>query len=260
MRNVMLERRGGGPLVGSIVQSRSGAVVEAMGAAGLDFAFIDMQHAPTSMSEMEGLVVSSAAAGMASLVRVASHSSEDLTRPLDTGASGIIVPDIAGVSDARLVVERAKFPPLGHRPYSATRDGLWGADECYTGGLRGYMAAANERELLLPQCETVGALDEIEAICATDGVDGIVIGPNDLSIAMGMPGDFARPEFRAALDRILAACRANGRLAIIFTGSEEAAATYAANGYDGVIFGVDLALLMGVYKRAAKAVTAASAV
>lgn len=97
---------------------------------------------------------------------------------------------------------------------------------------------------MIPQCETAEALSDIETIAAMDGVDGIFIGPFDLSISMGMPGDFENPQFRAALARILSACRAAGKPCLIFAGDGAGAAVRFAQGYDAVAMGLDATLLI----------------
>ena len=97
---------------------------------------------------------------------------------------------------------------------------------------------------MIPQCETAEALADIEHVAAMDGVDGIFIGPFDLSISLGMPGAFENERFKAALARILAACRSAGKPCLIFAGDGAGAAVRLAQGYDGVAIGLDATLLI----------------
>ena len=106
------------------------------------------------------------------------------------------------------------------------------------------MAFFNEQVLLIPQCETTEALESIEEIAAINGVDGIFVGPYDLSIAMGIPGEFSNPKFLAALDRIIQACRKAGKFTMIFTGNQQAAIDYLINGFDSVSYSMDAAFLV----------------
>ena len=129
-----------------------------------------------------------------------------------------------------------------------TRDGKWGYSADYTLGMNGYMAISNKNTLLLPQCETLGCLENIEKIVALDGVDGILIGPFDLSIAMGLDGQFEHPDFKRTLARILKACKDNGKLAMIFTGKAEDIAVYAKEEFDSVLYGLDLLAVIEHYK------------
>ena len=106
------------------------------------------------------------------------------------------------------------------------------------------MTHFNGQTLVIPQCETAEALAEIETIVSMEGVDGIFIGPFDLSISMGMPGDFENPKFCAALERIRSACRAANKPCLIFAGDGAQSAARFAQGYDGVAMSIDAALII----------------
>ena len=110
------------------------------------------------------------------------------------------------------------------------------------------MAYWNEQVLVIPQCETVGALENIEAIVNTEGVDGIFIGPFDLSISMGIPGQFDHPDFVAALANVQKACRDAGKFCMIFAGAPAAVAERFHQGYDSVAYGLDAAVLAAAFK------------
>ena len=102
-----------------------------------------------------------------------------------------------------------------------------------------YFTATNQRTILMPQCETAGALEHIEEIAALDGIDGIFVGPYDLSVALGAPTRFAE-----ALDRVIAACRASGKLAFIYANTMPEARAYFAQDYQGAAIGTDTAFLV----------------
>ena len=115
--------------------------------------------------------------------------------------------------------------------------------ECYGEGMNGYMERANANTLLLPQCETMGCLENIDDILSLDGVDGIFIGPFDLSIALGIPGDFTNERHINAVERVLEACKKHGKLSVMFCGSPEAAAGYFRQGFDSVTMSLDISVL-----------------
>ena len=118
---------------------------------------------------------------------------------LDLGARGIIIPDVQSVEEARRLVEYAKYYPLGARGFAFSRSAKYGfLPELKQIG--DYFTATNQRTILMPQCETAGALEHIEEIAALDGIDGIFVGPYDLSVALGAPARFATPRFAEALD------------------------------------------------------------
>ena len=114
------------------------------------------------------------------------------------------------------------------------------------------MRNSNEKVLLLPQRETREALANIEAIAAIDGIDGIFIGPFDLSISMGIPGQFDAPVFRQAIDRVLTACKNAGKLCMIFTSSAAEAKACISRGFDAVANNIDSAMFLQVYKKMVK--------
>ena len=182
-------------------------------------------------------------AGLAPLVRVDGIERSPILKMLDAGAAGLVVPQLETVEQARKLVSYAKFPPLGNRGYCPTRDGGWGSGSCYERGMDGYMAEANTSTLLIPQCETAGCLEHIEEIAAVEGVDGIFIGPFDLSIALGIPGQFGDPLLTEGIERVRRACAAAGKLCIMYAGSGEAAKRYFDQGFPSVAAGLDIEVL-----------------
>ena len=161
---------------------------------------------------------------------------------LDLGARGIIIPDVQS-EEARRLVEYAKYYPLGARGFAFSRSAKYGfLPELKQIG--DYFTATNQRTILMPQCETAGALEHIEEIAALDGIDGIFVGPYDLSVALGAPARFATPRFAEALDRVIAACRASGKLAFIYANTMPEARAYFAQDYQGAAIGTDTAFLV----------------
>ena len=110
------------------------------------------------------------------------------------------------------------------------------------------MAYWNEQVLVIPQCETVGALENIETIVNMEGVDGIFVGPFDLSISMGIPGQFDHPDFVSSLERVQKACREAGKFCMIFAGNPAAVTERFKQGYDAVAYGLDASVLAAAFK------------
>lgn len=248
MHNRVLEKlRQGQPVLGTITHLKSPAAVEALGAAGLDYVMLDMEHCPMDWGDVQSAVTAADAAGLEPFVRVPEGSRSAVLHALDLGAKGVIVPCIERVEQVEALISYAKFRPLGDRGYCMTRDGKWGFDAAYANGLSGYMTESNTQTLLIPQCETVGCLEHIEEIAALPGVDGILIGPYDLSIAMGLEGQFDHPDFRAAVARILSACKVQGKMSMIFVGSTEDMVRRLDEGFDNILYGLDILSLMGHY-------------
>ena len=244
MKNAILEKfRRGEPSLGIISHLLSAPAIEVLAYTGMDYVLIDLEHSPIGAEHAARLVGVAQGAGLAPLVRVDGIGRSQILKMLDVGAAGLVVPQLETVEQARKLVSYAKFPPLGNRGYCPTRDGGWGSGSCYERGMDGYMAEANASTLLIPQCETAGCLEHIEEIAAVEGVDGILIGPFDLSIALGIPGQFGDPLLTEGIERVRRACAAAGKLCIMYAGSGEAAKRYFDQGFPSVAAGLDIEVL-----------------
>lgn len=153
------------------------------------------------------------------------------------------------MDQVREIVRHGKYAPLGNRGFGATRRDCWGQEADPNLTMPEMLAAHNRETLLIPQCETVGCLEHIEEITALDGVDGIFIGPFDLSIALGIPGQLESPEFIAAITKVLNACKKSGKQSFIFAKTTESARCYLDMGFDSATYGMDISVLMDAVHR-----------
>lgn len=174
---------------------------------GFDGFWIDVEHGGLTSRDVEIAAMAGQAHGLDCFVRVPATDYATVTRCFEGGASGVMGAQIASAAHAEEFVRWAKFYPRGHRGLNPLG---------YDGGYGGVpMAEFTERHnrdsFVAIQIETAGAVDDIEAIAAIEGVDALFIGPSDLSQAMGVIGDFTHERCIAAIDRVAAACRANGR-------------------------------------------------
>lgn len=237
MRNFVKEKIAEtGYALGAFVASSSPMNCEILGLNGLDFVIIDCEHAETNTETIVHMCRASEACGMAPLVRV--YDPEDgpmMSRMLDVGVQGVMVPLVNTARQAKKIVDYTKFPPLGHRGANGGRGPRWGLYDDYT-------QQANENCLTILQCESIQGLENIDAICQTPGLDMIFIGTGDLSLEMGVSwkadasadhttGD---PRLSAAIDRILTACQKNNIIAGIVTASAEDAARRINQGFQFV--------------------------
>ncbi|MBQ6582483.1 MAG: hypothetical protein IJH77_01510, partial [Mogibacterium sp.] len=206
-----------GYAAGTFLGTATPAIMEGISYTGLDFVIIDTEHGPYDTMPMSDLIMTAVSHGVSPIVRVADVTHKEIQRVVDNGAEGIIIPCLRELEDFRKVVEFGKFPPLGKRGFMWGRGSGFGNEPWASQGIESYMQNSNDKVLLLPQCETVEALDQIEEIVQIDGIDGIFIGPYDLSVCMGIPGQFDKTEFREAVQRILRACKDAGKLCVMFT-------------------------------------------
>ena len=249
MKNSFLEkiRRGEKPL-GSFSELCSPYSIECMALSGLDYVILDMEHGPAELHDISEGIKAAAYHGMAPFVRIPSLARDAVLRPLDLGAMGLIAPCVQGLEDVKKLIEYSKFPPHGQRGLAFGRSSGWGTQP-WAAELDGYFDICNENQLLIPQCETVGCLEALDEIAALPQVAGIFIGPFDLSVALGIPGQFDREEFRSALLKIRDCCHRHGKFCMIYSGSNADAAKQLRSGIDSVAVNMDAALYINMYKE-----------
>ena len=221
-------------LVGTIVTLAAPEVAEVLSGAGFDWLFVDTEHAPLDMLAAQTLL---SAASVPCVVRVADGHEATIKKALDIGAAGIVVPMVNSASQARAIVQFAKYPPLGVRGVGIVRA------QGYGFGFADYVKTANERTAVIVQCEHVAAVEAIDAIAAVAGVDAIFVGPYDLSGSMGRLGDVEHPDILAALAKVRDACKRAGRALGIYVANAERARAFAAEGYSLIAVGIDAQLL-----------------
>jgi 2-keto-3-deoxy-L-rhamnonate aldolase RhmA len=179
--------------------------------AGAEFSVFDMEHTGWSMETIRMLMATSHGAETVPIVRVPALEYHFISRVLDVGAMGIVVPLVADEEQARLIVSHAKYPPEGRRGVA-----LGVAHDNYRGGnLVTKMRRANEELLIIIQIETAEAVEHVDKIAAVDGVDALWIGQFDLTTSLGVPGRFDHPFFQQATRRIVEACRQHGKVAVL---------------------------------------------
>lgn len=251
MKNALKEKIARGErTLGTFFELGSATAVQCLGLAGLDYIIIDTEHGPFDPERALEFVRTAKLCNITPLARVQEISRASILKLLDVGAMGLVVPCVNSVEEAKKIVEYGKYMPLGSRGVANTAgSGFW-YEEYAQQGLPHYFEVSNRETLLLPQCETLGFLENIEEIVALDGVDGIYVGPFDLSCALGIPGEFSKPEFQAALRRVQSACRAAGKPAFIYAATEEAVKADFELGYDSVTYGMDATMLVNSFRAA----------
>lgn len=249
MKNRLKEKlAAGNKVVGTFFEMGSNSAVECLGLAGLDYLIIDSEHGPFDVESAMELIRTAELAGVTPLVRTKNHERSSILKMLDVGAKGLIIPNIHTVEEVRQVVEHGKYTPVGKRGFFFGRAAGYGYSE-FAENVDEYFATCNRETMLIPQCETVGCLENIEEVAAMEGVDGIFVGPYDLSISMGIPARFDHPDFVKALERIVKACKRAGKPAFIFAGTADAAKLQYSKGFDGVAIGTDVSVYIQAFKK-----------
>lgn len=230
----------GGPHFNGWVQIPSPLAVETMARAGFASVTVDAQHGFFTFDGIVESVAAAALAGKPVLVRLPLDGYGLAARALDAGVAGLIAPMIDTVEDARAFADAVKFPPMGRRSWGPNRSiALMGLER------DPYLAQANGATLALAMIESERALSNVDAILAVEGIDGILIGPNDLCVSLtsGETVDPAHPKVVAALDVVQAAAQRAGKPAAIFANTPAFATDYLRRGFRFVSLGPDLAFL-----------------
>ncbi|NIP86437.1 MAG: hypothetical protein GTO03_13065, partial [Planctomycetales bacterium] len=174
---------------------------------GVDGFWIDQEHCDISTAQLEILLTACRAAGLDAFARVAPTDYATLMRPLETGCSGVMAAQIRTLEQVQQCVKWTRYPPVGERGmYPGNVEGGWGTTDMAT-----HIAQANRDRWLAIQIETVEAVDLVEQIVGMEGVDWLFLGPADLSVTLGVPGQYDHPDFLAALGRVSAACQQAGK-------------------------------------------------
>lgn len=227
--------KNGDRLIGTVISMATPQVSELLAQAGFDWLFIDGEHAPLNDADIQLLIQT--AGQTPCLVRVPCLDEIAIKKALDAGATGIIVPQVNSAEQARQAVSYAKYPPMGQRGVGISRAHGYGFD------FQDYLARANDEVVVVVQAEHALALDEIDAIAATPGLDAVFIGPYDLSASLGKMGQIEDPSVIDAVDRITAACQAGELKLGVFGTNSEAVMPYIDRGYTLIAAATDTLLL-----------------
>jgi 4-hydroxy-2-oxoheptanedioate aldolase len=225
------------PLVGYWVISDNPPGTERIAAAGYDYVCLDAQHGLLDDAGVLRGIMAAELGGAAAVVRVAANGLTCIGRPLDMGARAVIVPLVETVEQASTAARACRYPPHGGRSFGPSRAGL---------RIGPAPREAEPHVACIAMIETRAGLDNVGAICATEGIDGVYVGPADLSISLfgSSPQDgWARPEFPQALAAIRAAAAEAGVACGMHTFDGAGASRALADGFDFVSIDSDLAHL-----------------
>lgn len=218
--------------------------VELVAAAGWDLVLIDQQHGFGGQAELLGGLTAARAAGVPACVRVAWNNPALIGRALDAGAHGIVCPMINTADEARAFVAAAKYPPLGGRSWGPYRASLLLDGD--------HLTQANDWALTFAQVETAEAVRNLDAILAVDGLDGILLGPNDLAISTRGDKDIAADEVISTIEDVRKRTRATGKATWIFANDAAFAKRHIEAGWQIVSIGTDMGWLRSGAEEALK--------
>ncbi|MEN8120021.1 MAG: aldolase/citrate lyase family protein [Bacteroidota bacterium] len=197
-KSKVLKKLRAGEIVSCLNVHLDAQVSDIAGLSGFDCLWIDREHLAQDWSTLQSHVWAAKSHDMDVMVRVSRGSYSDYIKPLELDATGIMVPHIMGIEDARKVVQMTRFHPIGRRPIDGGN-----ADGGYTTiDYSDYIKEANEERFVILQIEDPEPLDDLEAIAALDGIDMLFFGPADFSQGIGAPGDWNHPKLIEARKRV----------------------------------------------------------
>ena len=240
-RKIKEQMRRGEPSIGSWMSMAHPSIAEILAMAGYDWIVIETEHTAIDVSEVLRLIIAIEQRGSVPLVRLAWNDPIQAKAVLDSGAAGVLVPMVNTKTDAELAVSMTKYPPLGSRGVGLARAQGYGIN------FDAYVTNANADTLLLVQIEHREAVENIEQILSVTGIDGVFIGPYDLSLSLGIPGRLNHPDILAAKQKVLTATLAHGLIAGMHFVQPQTAASDCqkaiSEGYRFIALGTDILFL-----------------
>ncbi len=226
-------------LFGGWISFGHSSIAEIIARLGFDFVAIDMEHSTMSLFDAQQIVMGCQSQGVPCLPRPVSHGVEMIKPMLDAGSDGLIAPMVSTVEELERLIGLCKFAPQGRRSFGVARAHGYGFD------FDSYVSGWNESAPFIIQIETVQGVENIEKLIAYDAVDGIMIGPYDLSGSLGVPGQPSHPRVLEACEQVVRACQKFGKSCGTQIADVNHAAVDAAlkKGYTFVILSSDLFVL-----------------
>lgn len=240
--------------LGTFHEIGSSSAIEVLAYSGLDYVLIDTEHGPFDVESTQTFIRAAKGSNFTPLVRVKDGNRNSILKMLDVGAKGLIIPNIHHIEEIQQIVAYGKYFPIGNRGVAPTSGSSFWFAEYAQQGLDHYFEVSNRETLIIPQCETKECLEDIENIVKVDGVDGIFVGPYDLSTALGKPGQLNDPEVISAIKKIVKVCQDNGKFSFIYAGDIASAKKYFSWGYDSVTYSMDAIVLKQAFTEAVQSI------
>jgi len=223
--------------IGTIISLNIPQVGAQLPFLGFDFLLIDLEHGSVSDETINALVLAKPA-GFKILIRLEEITEKCIKHALDIGADGIIAPRVESLAEVQMMIDYAYYPPVGKRSVGFTLANNYGINQQYTTAFK---------PLILPQVESVKGVEIAADIIALDKVDGIFAGPYDLSMSLGVPGQFDTGVFIRAYETVRSACKKENKLFATFAVNTEAALLEVKKGADMIVTGIDANLFLHMY-------------
>ena len=194
----------GGLVIGTMISEiRNPNLAYMLAQCGYDYFIVDTEHGAYSPETVSSMIAAARGAGIPVIVRIPEIRREAIMKPLDSGAAGLLVPMVNTAEQAQEIIHYAKYPPMGNRGAALSRaHSLYGRPDAAK-----YLTRANETTFIAVQAESPEAIENLKAIAAIPGIDSIFVGPFDLSVSLGIPGQITHPKEVDAIAKVIEVCR-----------------------------------------------------
>jgi 2-keto-3-deoxy-L-rhamnonate aldolase RhmA len=217
----------GQPVIGTMIQEVcSPFIVHVLANAGFDFVYVDLEHGRFGLESAVGLVQTIRLTNMVPLVRVPDNQYYWIARLMDAGAQGVMIPRVETRQQAELAVQSFRFPPIGQRGLAVAR----GQNDYKRQDSLAFAQEANRENLLIVQIESKKAVENVDEIISTPGVDVALIGPGDLSLSLGIPMKMDNPLMVSAVEKVVASCKRHNVIAGLHVGDVQSIKHWSQNG------------------------------
>lgn len=227
-------------VLGTIISEvRNPNIAYMLAQCGFDFFIIDNEHGSYNPETIANMVAAARGAGISVIVRIPEITRENILKPLDSGAAGLLVPMVNSAAEAEEIIRHAKYPAMGNRGAAIRRP-----HNKYAKVNAGeYLKQANENTFIAVQAETTLAIENIDEIASVEGVDCVFVGPFDLSISLGIPGQIDHPDEVAAIEKIAAACKKHNKTSGILMFDQELLSKWIKQNFRFAVYSSDITML-----------------
>jgi 2-keto-3-deoxy-L-rhamnonate aldolase RhmA len=240
MSNLKAKLKNGGLVIGTMISEiRNPNLAFMLAQCGFDYFIIDTEHGAYSPETVSNMIAAARGAGISVIVRIPEIRREAIMKPLDSGAAGLLVPMVNTADQALEIMSYAKYPPMGNRGAALSRA------HSYFGrpNAAEYLDQANETTFIAVQAESPQAIENLESIASTPGIDAIFVGPFDLSVSMGIPGQLNHPGEVEAVAKVIDVCQQHKITPGIHMSSVETLQDWIRKGMRFVSFSSDVDLI-----------------
>ena len=192
-------------LFGAWVSYAEPSITETFAKAGFDFLAIDMEHSTITLPQAQRIIAASQSYGVPCLPRPVSHSNDYFKPILESGADGLLVQMVNTPNEVEKIISHLKYPPIGKRSYGVNRAQEYGFE------FNEYISKWNNESCLIIQVESTEAVNNIEDLLSFDEIDGVMIGPLDISGSLGVPGETNHPKVIEASKKVISSCKKHGK-------------------------------------------------